>query len=104
VCTLAICFDLHFLEREAVATLGATDVLLFPSAWVDEDDTDGRAVIFQRLRRKFGVSIVNANWGEGVPRLQGQGRSRIITATGSHEARALPGRAWSRVDADVSRK
>ncbi len=102
VFTLAICFDVHFLEREAPATLGVTDVLLFPSAWVDEDETDAREAIFARLVRRFGISIVNANWGAGWPALQGQGGSRIVTRARAHYASLAESRAWSRVDADIS--
>jgi 5-aminopentanamidase len=101
VFTLAICFDVHFLEREAPATLGATDVLLFPSAWVDEDETDAREQIFARLVRRFGISVVNANWGVGSPSVAGQGGSRVVTGKRVHYASLSESRAWSRVDADV---
>lgn len=104
VFTIAICFDVHFLEREAPATLGATDVLLFASAWVDEDETDAREAIFARLVGRFGVSIVNANWGAGSPALQGQGGSRIVTRARVHYAALAESRAWSRVDVDVAEK
>jgi hypothetical protein len=77
---------------------------LFPSAWVDEDETDGREVIFARLVRRFGISIVNANWGAGSPALQGQGGSRIVTGKRVHYAVLSESRAWSRVDADLASK
>jgi 5-aminopentanamidase len=99
--TVAICFDVHFLEREAPATLGVTDVLLFPSAWVDEDETDAREAIFARLVRRFGISIVNANWGSGSPSLPGQGGSRVVTKARVHYVSLSESRAWSRVDVDL---
>jgi 5-aminopentanamidase len=101
--TLAICYDVHFLVREARHTLAAADVLLFPSAWVDDDATDLRAHLFQTLVDRFGLTVVNANWGEGEPRLPGQGRSRIVGPDGATEAPRLPGRI-SRVTADVGPK
>ncbi|MBL8740227.1 MAG: carbon-nitrogen hydrolase family protein [Myxococcales bacterium] len=104
VFTLAVCFDVHFLEREAPATLDATDVLLFPSAWVDEDETDAREAIFARLVRRFGISIANANWGPGSPALPGQGGSRVVTKGRVHYASLSESRAWSRVDVDLGAK
>lgn len=101
--TIAVCFDVHFLEREAPATLGVTDVLLFPSAWVDEDEIDAREEIFARLVRRFGISIVNANWGPGSPSMQGQGGSRIVTKSRVHYASLSESRAWSRVDAALGK-
>jgi 5-aminopentanamidase len=101
--TLAICFDVHFLTREARETLMSADVLLFPSAWVDDGDLDLRTGIFGALVRRFGLTVVNANWGEGEPRLAGQGRSRIVGPGGAVEARALAGRV-SRIEAEVARK
>jgi predicted amidohydrolase len=101
--TLAVCYDVHFLAREAPDTLAAADVLLFPSAWVDDDTSDLRAGIFRGLVRRFGLTVVNANWGEGDPRLPGQGRSRIVGPAGVVEAPRLPG-AVSRVVADVGPK
>ena len=79
--TLAICFDVHFLANEAARELDQADVLLFPSAWVDEDG-DGRAEVLPPLARAFDVAIVNANWGPGVPRVRGQGGSRILGPDG----------------------
>jgi predicted amidohydrolase len=100
---LAICFDVHFLAREAPDALTAADVLLFPSAWVDDGDKDLRAGIFATLVRRFGLTVVNANWGPGEPWLRGQGRSRIVGPGGVSEAPALPDRI-SRVSADVGPK
>ena len=78
--TVCICFDLHFLEAVDA------DVLLFPSAWVD-DDGDSRATLLPEVARRFGVAVVNANWGPGTPRVAGQGGSRVVGADGSVLAR-----------------
>lgn len=75
--TAAICFDVHFLAGESAETLRWADVLLFPSAWVDEGG-DGRAPILRALADRFDVTIVNANWGRGEPAVPGQGDSRIV--------------------------
>jgi 5-aminopentanamidase len=101
--TLAICFDVHFMAREARGPLERADVLLFPSAWVDDGDEDLRAGIFRSLVRRFGLTVVNANWGAGQPALPGQGRSRIVGPRGEEEAPSLPGRV-SRVEGEISRK
>jgi len=98
--TLAVCYDVHFLAREAPDLLAAADVLLFPSAWVDDDDTDLRTELFDMLVRRFGLTVVNANWGEGEPRLPGQGRSRIVGPGGVVQAPRLAGQV-SRVAAEV---
>src|SRR5262249_4731408 len=81
--TIAICFDVHFLADEAADALSTSDVLLFPSAWVDERaGEDARGPIFAELTRRFGVAIVNANWAPSIPRLPGQGGSRIVGRDG----------------------
>jgi predicted amidohydrolase len=100
---LAVCYDIHFVAGEAADTLAAADALLFPSAWVDDGPTDLRTDILGSLVRRFGLTVVNANWGEGEPRLPGQGRSRIVGPGGAVEAPRLPGRI-SRVIATVSAK
>jgi predicted amidohydrolase len=79
---LAICFDIHFVAAEVPALLQAADVLLFPSAWVDDGRADLRGPIFRKLAASYNLTIVNANWGPGAPLLRGQGRSRIVTAQG----------------------
>lgn len=79
--TAAICFDIHFVAGEDAETLRWADVLLFPSAWVDEDG-DGRAPILRDLADTFDLVIVNANWGRGTPAIEGQGGSRIVTPRG----------------------
>lgn len=77
--TIAICYDVHFLEEEAADVLESVDVLIFPSAWVDVDgDPDAREEIFRRLTIRFRISIANANWGPGDVRILGQGGSRIV--------------------------
>jgi predicted amidohydrolase len=98
--TLAVCYDIHFLASEARDTCAAADVLLFPSSWVDDGATDLRTGIFRTLVRRFGLTVVNANWGEGEPRVQGQGRSRIVGPGGAVEAPRLAGQI-SRVSAEV---
>jgi predicted amidohydrolase len=101
--TLAICYDIHFVADEASRTLAEADVLLFPSAWVDDDDTDLRGDILPDLVRRFGLTVVNANWGPGVPRLRGQGRSRIVGPGATAEV--APGPAGiRRITADVAAK
>ena len=87
--SLAICFDLHFAEWPEV------DVLLFPSAWVEEEDS--RVSILTKL----GTNVVNANWGVGSPRLPGQGDSLIVGAAGEILARAASTRG-ARIDAEIS--
>lgn len=90
--TVAMCFDVHFLEEDAVSQLREADVLLFPSAWVEEA-ADQRDTLLPELARAFDVAIVNANWGPGTPRIQGQGASRIVGRDGKVLARAKgPGR------------
>lgn len=76
--TIAICFDVHFLQGIDA------DVLLFPSAWVQARDT--RLEILGAL----GVHVVNANWGVGEPRVAGQGNSCILHASGAVLARGGP--------------
>jgi 5-aminopentanamidase len=101
--TIAICFDIHFAHE-----LPAADVLLFPSAWVEPSagggarETDVRADLFSRVA----MTIVNANWGVGNPRVPGQGASRIVgpsgvlLATNLFRSRA-DGHDASRLDATV---
>ena len=96
---IAICFDVHFLEAESAGELEAADVLLFPSAWVERPDT--RPEMLARLAKRFGVAIVNANWGPGAPRVWGQGGSRIVGPDGELLGEAT-GEGPRRVDARVS--
>ncbi len=104
--TLAICFDLHFLPRDSAPQLGAAEALLFPSAWCEEreDDPDQRDTLLPALAVAHGLTIVNANWGVGVPRLPGQGRSRIVGPDGRERCRTGPGgsgRLTARVEGKV---
>jgi predicted amidohydrolase len=88
--TFATCYDVHFLADEAADALERADVLVFPSAWVDDEGT--RIPLLQGLSRTFGVAVVNANWGRGEPRVPGQGDSVILDASGRIVARvAEPG-------------
>lgn len=94
--TIAVCYDVHFLLRDAVHELEAADVLVFPSAWVERPDT--RPARLQRLARRFGVHVVNANWAEGVVRVPGQHGSCVIAPDGTLVVRAPPG---GRIDATL---
>ena len=70
----AICFDLHFLlEEDRVPG----DLLLFSSAWVDEE-YDARTPKLEELAFQNQLAILNANWGDGEPALFGQGGSLFI--------------------------
>jgi predicted amidohydrolase len=94
--TIAICFDLHFLEDDAARELALADVLLFSSAWVERPDR--RAERLAALARAFDLSVINANWGPGVVRVPGQGGSCAIGRDGTLLARAAP---CERIDVDV---
>lgn len=88
--TIAVCYDVHFLPRDAVRELEAADVLLFPSAWVEEPDH--RVARLQRLAQRFDLAIVNANWGPGDVRVPGQGGSCVVGRDGRVVATAIGGR------------
>lgn len=75
--TVCICFDIHFLEHVDA------DVLLFPSAWVDDDGGNARPQLLAEIARKFCVTVVNANWGSGSPLVHGQGGSMVISKNGT---------------------
>jgi predicted amidohydrolase len=79
--TIAICFDVHFLEEDAAVTLHAADLLLFPSAWVEQDDS--RPEMLASLARRHRVSVANANWAPGLVRIPGQGGSCILDTAGT---------------------
>lgn len=98
--TIAVCFDVHFLAREIPDTLAAADVLLFPSAWVDDGRADLRGPLFEGLRKRFGVAVANANWGDGEPPVRGQGRSRFVAADGKVVQRGRETGA-GRIDVEV---
>jgi predicted amidohydrolase len=86
--TIAVCFDVQFFteDAEAAGTLDAAELLLFPSAWVEEEDS--RPVMLAELARRHRVAIANANWGKGVVTVAGQGGSAIYDADGTVIARA----------------
>lgn len=83
--TIAVCFDLQFIEEDAALTLDGSDLLLFPSAWVEEDDQ--RAHMLPALARRHGIAIANANWAAGEVTIAGQGGSSILDARGHVLAR-----------------
>ncbi|MBL8918162.1 MAG: carbon-nitrogen hydrolase family protein [Myxococcaceae bacterium] len=85
-CTLAVCFDVHFLAEEAADVLRQCDVLFFCSAWVDEE-YDARPDRLGPLATEFGLFIVNANWGPGAPPVRGQGGSLVMSPAGKMLAR-----------------
>jgi predicted amidohydrolase len=97
--TIAICFDGHFLSEEAADTLRAADLLVFPSAWVDDDER-ARERLLVALARDFHVAIANANWAPGVVRVRGQGGSVVIDPSGAPLVRV--GRRELRADAWLS--
>lgn len=97
--TIAVCYDLHFLPSESSDALRAADVLLFPSAWVE--DPDLRETRFTALAKRFGVAIVNANWGVGAPRVEGQGQSMVVSARGERLAMAAEGQGAQSVEAEI---
>lgn len=90
--TAAICFDVHFLADEAADQLAAADLLLFPSAWVEE--VDSRPQLLGELARRFDLHVANANWGAGDVVVPGQGGSCIVAPDGT----AVHGR---RIDVEI---
>lgn len=90
---VAVCFDVHFVSGEAGEVLDTVDALLFPSAWVDDEDEDedARGSILPALALAHGCAVVNANWGRGAPRVPGQGGSRIVLGDGVTAGRAPEG-------------
>ena len=96
--TVAVCFDVHFLAEDATEALDAADLLLFPSAWVEEEDS--RPAMLAELARRHRIAIANANWGPGVVRIAGQGGSSIVGAGGDVLAFTSP--RVIRADADVA--
>ena len=56
--TIAICYDVHFLAEEAADVLAAADLLVFPSAWVEEEG-DTRTPMFLSIAG-IGVSVALA--------------------------------------------
>ena len=94
--TIAICYDLQFVEEDLVDELAAADLWLFASAWVERPDS--RPHKLAELARRFDLHVANANWAPGVVRVPGQGSSMIIAPDGTILARAAgPGR----IDAEI---
>jgi predicted amidohydrolase len=79
--TIAICYDVHFLAEESAAELLHSDVLLFPSAWVERPDNRPRHL--SAIAKEFDIAVVNANWGPGDVVVPGQGNSVVIARDGS---------------------
>lgn len=77
----AICFDVQFLSADNGPALDAADVLLFSSAWV-EDEGDSLPSKLAALAQHHRLSVLCANWGPGTPRVPGQGGSMFVTAKG----------------------
>jgi predicted amidohydrolase len=87
--TITVCYDLQFID-EIEPELGAADVLLFPSAWVESPDT--RREHLAEVARRFDVYIANANWAPGVVRVPGQGNSCVVAPDGTITTAAPLGR------------
>lgn len=79
--TLAICYDGHFLADDAAGVLSQADLLVFTSAWVDEEDS--RLPLLRSLAQRFDLAIANANWAAGVVAVPGQGGSCILDTRGN---------------------
>ena len=98
--TIAICYDVHFLPDDAADVLREADLLVFTSAWVDDEDS--RLPLLRSIARGFGISIANANWARGVVEVPGQGGSCVLDARGEITASVIgPG---GRADSIVSRR
>ena len=87
--TVAVCFDVQFVDDDPQDALDAADLLLFPSSWVDDEDS--RLPLLTQLAPRFGLWIANANWAAGELRIPGQGDSCIVTAGGEIQARLATG-------------
>ncbi len=87
---IAVCYDVHFLPSESARELASADVLLFPSAWVEEPDY--RVARLQRLAQRFDLTIVNANWAPGDVVVPGQGGSCVVGPDGRVVATAVAAR------------
>lgn len=74
----AICFDVHTLSADNGAALDAADVLLFSTAWVD-DEGDALPEKLVELSVDHDVSVLCANWGPGRPLILGQGGSMFVS-------------------------
>jgi predicted amidohydrolase len=101
VVTIAICFDGHFLPDDGAAVLAEADLLVFTSAWVDEEES--RMPMLRSLARGFEIAVANANWGPGVVEVPGQGGSCVLDRRGEVVARVSP-YGGRRADAVVGRR
>lgn len=99
--TLAICFDGHFLPYDSAAVLSQADLLVFTSAWVDDEDS--RLPLLQSLARRFGIAVANANWARGVVDVPGQGGSCVLDAHGELVAFLGPS-GGARLDATLTER
>ncbi len=95
--TVAICYDLQFVDDDPDDALRAADLLLFPSAWVDPDDS--RLPLLQRIAARFDLWIANSNWSAGVVEVPGQGHSCVIDRSGHVVADA--GASAGRIDVEI---
>lgn len=93
--TCFVCFDLQFALEDCRDELEAARLLLFPSAWVDDEDS--RTPTLRELARRFDLWIGAANWAEGDVRVPGQGNSCIVAPDGRVVASRARGDA--RIDA-----
>jgi predicted amidohydrolase len=84
--TICVCFDVHFVADDAAEELQAADLLLFPSAWVDEEDTRLGHIV--QLAQRFGIWVAAANWSAGCVVVPGQGGSCVVAPDGRVVARA----------------
>ena len=78
--------DRAYVEYRGVAR---ADLLVFSSAWVDEEAT--RVPLLASLARQFDLAVANANWGPGVVVVPGQGDSCILDRRGRPLATVAPG-------------
>jgi 5-aminopentanamidase len=101
---VAICFDLHFLVEEAASALSRADLLVFPSAWVDDAERDARDELLGALVGRFGLAVANPNWGPGSPSVRGQGTSRILRPGHAPLVAASTMGTALRIDAEVARR
>jgi 5-aminopentanamidase len=97
--TIAICFDGHFLPHDSASVLTEADLLVFTSAWVDDEDS--RLPLLQSVARRFGIAIANANWARGIVEVPGQGGSCVVDARGELVA-FLEASGGSRLDATLT--
>lgn len=102
--TVAVCFDVHFLDEDASDALRWADALIFPSAWVSGDaQTDKLSHLLPSLARRHGIWIANPNWAPSIPSVRGQGASCVVSPEGSILAQAPRGPGEKLVRATLTR-